>query len=169
MTLTFRNVDIDPEAPLHTWPYEALVTLIERGSITDWARVTAEIRSDPWGLVARQVEDYLGYARPVGVAGILERAIDAARQQSEHEERVTVAARVGELVAASGLTTAEFASRIGTSRTRLSTYRTGRVTPSAALLVRMERLVARTTARRSVASAGLGHAVVSPWQQNCRG
>ncbi|MGI8949079.1 MAG: hypothetical protein ACR2FV_14135 [Ornithinimicrobium sp.] len=45
--------------------------------------MTAEIRSEPWGVVARQVEDYLGYARPVGVAGILERAIDAARQRTE--------------------------------------------------------------------------------------
>ncbi|MGI8949078.1 MAG: helix-turn-helix domain-containing protein [Ornithinimicrobium sp.] len=50
---------------------------------------------------------------------------------------------MGELVAASGLTTAEFASRIGTSRTRLSTYRSGQVTPSAALLVRMERMADR--------------------------
>lgn len=149
MSLTFRNVDVDPAAPLHTWPYEALVTLIERGSITDWARATAEIRSDPWGLVARQVEDYLGYARPVGVAGILERAIAAARERTEHAERAAVAARISELVAASGLTTAEFASRIGTSRTRLSTYRTGRVTPSAALLVRMERLADRVLASAS--------------------
>ncbi len=80
--------------------------------------------------MARQVEDYLGYARPVGVAGILERAIDAARQRTEQGERAVVAARIGELVAASGLATAEFASRIGTSRTRLSTYRSGQVTPS---------------------------------------
>ncbi len=142
MTVAFRNVDVDPASPLHTWPYEALVTLIERGSITDWARATAEIRSDPWGPVARQVEDYLAYARPVGVAGILERAIAAARQCAEQAERAAVATRVGELVADSGLTTAEFASRIGTSRTRLSTYRSGRVIPSAALMVRMERAVA---------------------------
>ena len=49
------------------------------------------------------------------------------------------------LVSESGLSLAEFASRIGTSRSRLSTYRSGRVTPSAALLLRMERLVARLT------------------------
>jgi transcriptional regulator with XRE-family HTH domain len=39
----------------------------------------------------------------------------------------------------SRLSRAEFASRIGTSPSRLSTYVTGKVTPSAALLVRMRR------------------------------
>jgi transcriptional regulator with XRE-family HTH domain len=51
-----------------------------------------------------------------------------------------VAGQVRALVEASGLTAAEFASRIGTSRTRLTTYRTGRVTPSATLLRRMRRV-----------------------------
>ena len=39
----------------------------------------------------------------------------------------------------SGLTNADFASLIGTSASRLSTYLSGKVTPSAALLVRIER------------------------------
>ncbi|MGF1647054.1 MAG: helix-turn-helix domain-containing protein [Kineosporiaceae bacterium] len=39
----------------------------------------------------------------------------------------------------SGLTSTEFASRIGTSRSRLSTYASGRVVPSAALMVRIRR------------------------------
>lgn len=40
----------------------------------------------------------------------------------------------------SGLSRAEFASRVGTSASRLSTYVSGRVTPSAALLLRMRRV-----------------------------
>jgi len=143
MALTLRNVDVDPDAPLDTWPYEALVTLIERGSVTDWARLTAHVKEQPWGVVARQVQDYLAYERPVGLAPLLERTIAAARTAQERRERADVAARVDELIRRSGLTTAEFASRIGTSRSRLSTYRTGSVTPSAALLLRMERLVER--------------------------
>ena len=43
----------------------------------------------------------------------------------------------------SGLTQAAFAERIGTSRSRLSTYRHGRVTPSATLIHRMERVSAQ--------------------------
>lgn len=143
MSLTFRNVDLDPGAPLDAWPFEAIVTLLERGSVTDWAQLTAHIKGQPWGVVARQVEDYLGYERPAGLAPLLERAITAARASAERRERADVAARVDELIRRSGLTTAEFASRIGTSRSRLSTYRTGSVTPSAALLLRMERLAER--------------------------
>ncbi len=48
-----------------------------------------------------------------------------ARQKAESGERVVVAERVRALIAASGLSQLEFASRIGTSRSRLSTYGTG--------------------------------------------
>ncbi|MDR1151363.1 MAG: helix-turn-helix domain-containing protein [Bifidobacteriaceae bacterium] len=43
-------------------------------------------------------------------------------------------------IALSGLTAREFARRLGTSESRLSTYATGKVTPSATLLIRMENL-----------------------------
>jgi transcriptional regulator with XRE-family HTH domain len=52
-----------------------------------------------------------------------------------------VAAEVDRLVRESELSRAEFASRIGTSTSRLSTYVTGKVTPSAALLVGMRRVI----------------------------
>lgn len=148
MSLTFRNVDVDPDASPSTWPYEAIVTVLERGSMKDWARLTGEIGADPWGPVARQIEEYLRYEQPPGLAPLLQRRIARARERAEAGERAAVAARVAELVEHSGLTAAEFSSRIGTSRTRLSTYRNGRVTPSSALLVRMEHLVARCVAQR---------------------
>jgi transcriptional regulator with XRE-family HTH domain len=72
------------------------------------------------------------------------RAIAWAREAAEESEREAVAAEVSELVRASGLSRAEFASRIGTSASRLSTYTTGKVTPSAALLVRMRHAGTRT-------------------------
>ncbi len=128
---------------MSSWPYEALVAAIERGSLRDCARISAEIRRDPWGVVARQVEEYLGYEQPAGVGALLRRAVDRARREAEDRERAAVAARVAELVASSGLSMADFAARTGTSRSRLSTYRSGRVTPSAALMVRMEQLAAR--------------------------
>ncbi|HRW19243.1 MAG TPA: helix-turn-helix transcriptional regulator [Dermatophilaceae bacterium] len=143
MTVHFRNVDVDPSAPLDTWPFEAIVTMIERGTASDWVRLTRAIRSDPWGPIARQVEDYLGYERPYGVAPLLERAIQRARAQAERRERAAVAAEVAALVARSGLTLTEIASRIGTSGSRLSTYRSGTVMPSAGLLVRLRETVAR--------------------------
>lgn len=141
--VTFRNVDADPSDPVETWPYEALVTAIERGGISDWVRITSAVDADPWGEVARQVEEYLSYARPYGVAPLLERAVARARVQAERRERAEVAAEVARLTDASGLPLAQIARMIGTSRPRLSTYRSGAVTPSAAMLVRLREMVAR--------------------------
>jgi DNA-binding transcriptional regulator YiaG len=141
MTVSFRNVDVPDGAPVSSWPYEAIVAVIEHGSVSDWAVLTREIRLDPWGPVARQVEEYLSYERPPGVAGLLERAVATSRAAATASERAEVVAEVDAFVRRSGLTSKEFAERIGTSASRLSTYRTGKVTPSAALLVRMRRLV----------------------------
>lgn len=141
MTVPFRNVDVD--APLDTWPYEAIVTLIERGTIGDWVMITRAIDDDPWGNVARQVEEYLGYEHPYGVAPLLHRAIVRSRRAAEARERDTVAAEVTDLVSRSGLSLTELASRVGTSRSRLSTYRSGRVTPSATMMNRLRTVVDR--------------------------
>lgn len=143
MSVAFRNVDVPDGAPPSQWPFEALVTVIERGSISDWAVLTREIRSDPWGPTARQIEDYFTYERPAGVTALLERVIASARDRAEKSERAEAAAEVDALIRRSGRSANEFAECIGTSASRLSTYRSGKVTPSAALLVRMRRLVER--------------------------
>lgn len=150
MSIAFRNVDVDPGSPVGTWPYEAIVTVIERGTIADGVVLTRAIDDDPWGPVARQVEEYLAYEEPYGVGPLLARAVERARRQAEESERREVAQRVAALIARSGLTTAELASRVGTSRSRLSTYRTGRVVPSAAMLCRLERVVDRLSQKHSV-------------------
>lgn len=154
MAVAFRNVDVPDGASVDQWPYEALVTVIERGTVGDWARLTRRIRHDPWGPVARQVELYLSYAQPWGVGPLLDRAVRSARADAVAEERAAVAAEVRALVDRSGLSAAEFASRIGTSRSRLSTYRNGRVTPSAALLLRMRRLVDSTAGAEAAGGRG---------------
>ena len=146
MALQLRNVDVDPSEPLESWPFEALVTLIERGSVTDLVRLTRAIGRDTWGPVTRQVEEYLSYENPAGVGPLLARRIERARTEAEAAERAAVAGQVAELIGRSGLTLSEFATRIGTSRSRLSTYRSGSVTPSAALLLRMQRVAQRTVA-----------------------
>ncbi len=143
MALAFRNVTAEPTDPVESWPYEALVTAIERGGVTDWARITRAIDDDPWGPVARDVEAYLGYAAPYGVGPLLHRAVARAREATEERERAEVAAEVARLIEQSGLSVDAVARRIGTSRSRLSTYRSGRVVPSAALMVRLRRLVDR--------------------------
>lgn len=133
----FRNVDVSPDDPVKEWPLEAILTALERGSLKHWRRLAAAIKAQPWGPVARAVEEVLTYSRPYGVAETLERVIDHARGEIEAAERAAVAAEVQQLIKRSGLSRREFASRIGTSTSRLSTYATGKVVPSAALLLRI--------------------------------
>jgi hypothetical protein len=92
--LIFRNVDTDPSSPVETWPYEALVTAIERGGLPVWRRIAAAIRTEPWGRVARSVEEYADYAEPTGAVSLLKRAVARARAAAELSERAAVATEV---------------------------------------------------------------------------
>jgi DNA-binding transcriptional regulator YiaG len=148
--LAFRNVDISPDDPVSEWPQEAIQTALERGELSHWRRLAAEIQTDPWGLISRRVEEVLTYSRPYGVSNAMDRVIQMARGETEKAEREIVAAEIAGLVRESGLSRAEFASRIGTSASRLSTYVTGKVTPSAALLVRMRHAAERERAGREL-------------------
>jgi len=139
MPVVFRNVDASPQDDVRTWPYEALVTAIDRGLVGDWQPIFAELRRSPWGRVSRRVEQYLSYRDPDGVSSLFALAIERARADADRADRAEVATRVRGAVSRSGLTNREFAALVGTSASRLSTYSSGKVTPSAAMLVRIER------------------------------
>ncbi|MGH3784498.1 MAG: helix-turn-helix domain-containing protein [Pseudonocardiaceae bacterium] len=143
MSLVFRNIDVSPEDPVEVWPTEAVLAALERGGLGHWRRLTAAINEDPWGPVARRVEEALEVSRPYGVGVVMADVLAAARRRAERAERSAVAAEITRLLAASGMARAEFASAIGTSVSRLSTYLSGKVTPSAALLVRMRAVATR--------------------------
>ncbi len=139
MAVRFRNVDASPSDDIRTWPFEALVTVIDRGLVADWQPVFAEIRRSPWGPVARRVERYLAYREPDAVGVLFSLAIERARAVAEQADRAVVSERVSAAVSRSGLSNSEFAQLVGTSASRLSTYLSGKVTPSAAMLLRIER------------------------------
>ncbi|MEX1003812.1 MAG: helix-turn-helix transcriptional regulator [Acidimicrobiia bacterium] len=141
MPVEFRNVDASPTDDVRTWPYEALVAVIDRGLVGDWRPIFTELRRSPWGKVARRVQQYLSYREPDGVSMLFALAIERARLDAEQEDRAEVAARVNAAVERSGLSNGDFARLVGTSASRLSTYLSGKVTPSAAMLVRIERTV----------------------------
>ena len=79
------------------------------------------------GLVIRDLWAWLDLphtitvAQPGGTGGVAR-----ARQLAINSERHNVAAEVRDLVGRSGLSRQDFADRIGTSRSRLSTYMSGR-------------------------------------------
>lgn len=141
MSLTeFRNVTGSLSDPVVTWPYEGLVEVLERGLLPDWSPVIREIRRLPWGETARQVEEYLSSAKDSRLKALFLAIVHEARQQCEADEREAVAQRLRDAIELSGLSQAAFAKAMGTSASRLSTYLSGSVIPSGALLVRMERL-----------------------------
>lgn len=138
MSTAFRNVEGSKAMPVEQWPYEGLVATIERGTVSQWLPLIRAIERSPWGTVARRVDQYLGYASPYGTAPLLRRTINRARAAAETRERDVVSEQVRSLIRLSGLSQEEFARAIGTSRSRLSTYASGKVVPAATLLVRME-------------------------------
>ena len=87
--LKFRNLGVDPSAPVSSWPDEGIQAALERGSLSDYRRIAAEIRSDPWGDVARRVERVLSYTDPYGT-GVLFRHVIAS-----YRDEATAAAESG--------------------------------------------------------------------------
>src|SRR5260370_7687905 len=115
MALAFRNLTITPDAAVAQWPTEAVQTAIERGDLADWHRIVVEIRADPWGRTARQVEEVLSHSRPYGIAEAMETALSRAREAAEARERAVVASDIRTPVNPSPLSRAEFTSPLGTS------------------------------------------------------
>jgi hypothetical protein len=140
VSLRFRNLDVTPAAPVESWPTEGVLAAVERGFLSDWRRIVAAVRRDPWGPVARRLEQALEVSEAYGTRPLLERALARARADAAAAERAEVARRVRALLDSSGLSRAAFAESIGTSAPRLSTYLSGKVAPSSTLLVRMERV-----------------------------
>jgi len=138
--LKFRNVSASPEDPVERWPFEGVLAAVERGTLPDWRRLAVSIRADPWGPVAQQVIEAVSLSHPYGTTELLQGVVSRARLQAADSERAEVASEVRKLVEESGLSRQDFADRIGTSRSRLSTYIAGKVVPSASLMVRMRRV-----------------------------
>lgn len=143
MSLAFRNLTVSPDDPVSEWPTEAVQIALERGDLADWRRIVAELKREPWGRTARQVEEVLSHSRPYGIADAMTMVLERIRTAAERQEREEIADRVRDAIARSGLGRAEFASRLGTSTSRLSTYATGKVTPSATMMLRIERAAKR--------------------------
>lgn len=139
MTVRFRNVDVTSEDPDH-WPFEAVLASIERGSVSDWRRLTAAIRAKPWGACARAVETVVSWNENYGVDRLLEGIVERARSEADAASRREYGRRIRDVRTSLGMTMREFAPLIGTSAARLSSYESGKVAPTANILGRVDRL-----------------------------
>ena len=134
--MRFRNLRVTPEAPVEQWTSEGILTAIERGSLSDWRRVAAAVRRIPEGAVAQSLAEALEITESTGVASAMGRILEDAKLT----ESDRVSRRIRELVRRSGLSQTEFATHLHTSQSRLSTYMSGSVTPSAVIMARIERI-----------------------------
>jgi DNA-binding transcriptional regulator YiaG len=153
-TLRFRNINATPDEPVERWGVEGMLAAIDRGSLPHWRRIAAAVRADPSGTVAADLDQALGLAEDAGVVATLRRALARARDDAEATAREEVRLRLQALVENSGLTAAQFARRLGTSASRMSTYLTGKVVPSAVLLVRSEAVSKRAVQEGTKPSDG---------------
>ncbi|MBM7520321.1 helix-turn-helix domain-containing protein [Nocardioides nitrophenolicus] len=132
----------DPEPPVLT-TVEDVLAVFRDGGVPAWRALVAASRAEPWSGVS---EEHLKLLDPVAHAAevsCLRAVSEMIRRIVEDEERAAIAAHIRNAIAETGLTQREFASLVGTSSSRLSTYVTGTVTPSAAMLLRINRAARR--------------------------
>jgi len=137
------------DEPVEFWPTSAIRSALDSGDIATWKRIASAVKRDPYGRTARQVEEVLQDAHPYGISKALTEVLDRARAHLEANERAEVARHVRLLMERSGLSEHEFASRVGASVEELAAYLDAKVSPSAALMIRMRRLSDRFVKVRS--------------------
>jgi DNA-binding transcriptional regulator YiaG len=141
--ISFRNVDVDQDAPLETWPAEAIEILVDRGSLSDWRRLATALTEDPWGPLARAVEEVIRLDSHYGVDRILERHLQRERERATLAGRRRYAERLRRLRQSAGLSMRQLAAAAGTSAARISDYENARVAPTTDVLARLEDVLNR--------------------------
>jgi DNA-binding transcriptional regulator YiaG len=138
----FRNVDVDPTAPLDGWPAEAIETLLDRGSLSDWRRLAEAIRCNPWGPAARTTETVVAWGEHYGVDALMSNVLRHAREEVALRGRSEYAAQIRAWRAQTGMTLRQFAAAAGTSASRLSAYENAKVAPTTDVLGRLRHVAA---------------------------
>lgn len=139
INLVFAGVDPTRQAaPIET--VAQLHACIDSGSVPDWRAHLGMVAAAPW---SPDVAETLEVARLSDRSYpylVLRSVVARCREWYKDRERDQVAAQIRTLVSVSGLSQREFATRIGTSPSRLSSYLKGTVTPSAAIVLRIQRV-----------------------------
>jgi DNA-binding transcriptional regulator YiaG len=140
MTTIFRNIDFDTTAPLDEWPAEAIETVIDRGSLSDWRRLADAIRRNPWGEAARTTEEVTTWGEHYSVDALMTNVIRRAREEVALRGRAEYAEQIRLWRSQTGMTLREFARAAGTSASRLSDYENAKVAPTTDVLGRLRRV-----------------------------
>jgi hypothetical protein len=138
VALLIEGVDPNHSLPVIRTSAE-LIGVVDGGSVLEWRHHLAMIAASPWSPYSRHLLELAEQAACPQVVAVVGRFTEVCREQNKAREREQVAEEVRRLVSASGVTQRQFAQWVGTSPSRLSTYVTGSVTPSASLMLRMAR------------------------------
>lgn len=137
MPLRFRNIDVTPDDPVSMWGFEGMLAAVDRGYARDWRKMIAAVDADE--SLRPVFEEACAAAESHSTAVLLEVMLEhATRTPSER-----ALDRLRDAFYGTRMTQAELAAEIGTSRTRLNSYLTGRVTPSMDVLVAVEQIAER--------------------------
>ncbi|MDQ6526220.1 helix-turn-helix transcriptional regulator [Nocardioides sp. LHD-245] len=134
-----------------------LGAVIDSQDLGAWRAWAAASAAAPW---TGRVEEHLELVRAggrIGETAGLEAFVGLVQRVTREDERRTVADQIRSSVDSTGLSQREFAALVGTSPSRLSTYLTGAVVPSAMMALRIER-VARWVVASSASSGPDGPA-----------
>jgi DNA-binding transcriptional regulator YiaG len=142
MTMQFRNLDFDQAAPLDEWPADAIETVIDRGSLSDWRELAAAIRSNPWGPAARTAETVTSWGEHYGIDTLMSNVIRHAREDVVSRGRAEYAEQIRAWRTQTGMTLRQFARAAGTSASRLSDYEHAKVAPTTDALARLRHVAA---------------------------
>ncbi|KAA1415857.1 helix-turn-helix transcriptional regulator [Nocardioides humilatus] len=126
-----------------------VIKLFHEDHVVHWRRLIAAALDQPW---SGRNEVHLTLVDPDRRPGEFEgvrQLIAKCRQIVEEDERRAVADHIRSTIATTGLKQREFAALVGTSPSRLSTYVAGSVTPSAAMLLRINRMAGRHRAAQA--------------------
>ncbi len=154
MTVQFRNLDFDPRAPVNLWPAEAIETVIDRGSLSDWRHLANAIRRNPWGPAARTTETVVAWGEHYGVDALMANVIRKAREEVAMRGRAEYAERIRSWRAQTGMTLRQFAREAGTSASRLSDYENAKVAPTTDVLGRLQHVAGTHPPAGQAAPAG---------------
>lgn len=132
MPLRFRNIEATPDDPVEAWGFEGMLAAIDRGYAVDWRKLIEAVADNPSLRVI--YEDARGAAESTATVTLLDAALASRTRSADEEARE----RLRSAFRATRLTQAQLATRLGTSRSRMTSYLSGTVTPSMDVLVAIE-------------------------------
>lgn len=110
-----RHLDYGPDAAVEDIGLAGLQAILDGGDAEDWRPVLVSVRRDPWGPVARRVEQLLAHLESYGTASALAGWLDRCRA-GVHERPLSLA----ELRQAAGLSQRDVMRRLGVSQAQVA-------------------------------------------------